>query len=199
MENGIEICPLWKNENITSRESMSTTRVFSFQHYQVCPHCPSWGWFQSVARKGMRVVVGLKNGVYSFYLVLMFRPEPRSQFFDRCQRCVDALHSKFPYQRRKVLVMVSHAAGCVAMAKTLSKKNTTDITPAAPCSIFGFSRDHETDTWTIDPHDASDGLNGYTGHLSNVGSATVPWNNFGDGKVKFYTGPPTSRFAPKTT
>ena len=30
-----------------------------------------------------------------------------------------------------------------------------------------------------------------------MGSATVPWNNFGDGNAKYYTGPASSRFAPK--
>lgn len=93
--------------------------------------------------------------------------------------------------------MVSHAAGCIALAKTLAKLDLSEITPAGPCSVYGFTRTNETETWTLDAHDKLDGFNGYTGHLSEMGSATVPWNNFGDGKTKFYTGPPTSRFAPK--
>ena len=93
--------------------------------------------------------------------------------------------------------MVSHAAGCIALAKTLTKRDLSEITPAGPCSVYGFTRSSNTDTWTIDQHDNLQGLNGYTGHLSEMGGSTIPWNNFGDGKVKFYTGPPTSRFAPK--
>jgi hypothetical protein len=93
--------------------------------------------------------------------------------------------------------MVSHAAGCIAFAKTLAQKTLQDITPAGPCSIYGFSRTSDTNVWTLDPHDKPHGLNGYTEHLSRMGSTTVPWNNFGDGTTKFYTGPPTSRFAPE--
>jgi len=123
-------------------------------------------------------------------------PEPRSEFFARCQRSVDCLHRRFPYKPGQVLVAVTHAAGCIALAKTLTQRTLQEITPAGPCSIFGFSRPTETPVWTLDPHDQPGGLNGYTDHLSQMGSATRPWNNFGDGTLKFYTGPPTSRFAP---
>ena len=124
-------------------------------------------------------------------------PEPRSKFMARCQHSIDCFHQRNPYKPRQVFVMVSHAAGCIALAKTLTKLNLTDITPAAPCSIYGFTRTSETDVWSIAPHDDLEGFNGFTSHLSDIGSATVPWNNFGDGVTKFYTGPPTSRFAPK--
>ena len=116
----------------------------------------------------------------------------------RCQKTVDTLHKKYPYKKRQILVMVSHAAGCVALAKTLTKLALSDVTPAAPCSIYGFTRTSNTEVWSLDPHDKTDGFNGFTGHISKVGSSTVPWNNFGDGKTKFYTGPPNSRFAPTT-
>lgn len=122
--------------------------------------------------------------------------EPRSDFFARCQRSVDCFHERFPYKPQQVVVMVSHAAGCVALAKTLTQQTLQEITPAGPCSIYGFTRTSNTNIWTLDPHDRSQGMNGYTEHLAEMGSATVPWNNFGDGKTKFYTGPPTSRFAP---
>ena len=92
--------------------------------------------------------------------------------------------------------MVSHAAGCIAMAKTLTGLDLSDITPAGPCSIYRFSRTAESKPWSLDAHDKLDGMNGYTQHLSDMGTKTVPWNNFGDGDTKFYTGPPTSRFAP---
>ena len=92
--------------------------------------------------------------------------------------------------------MVSHAAGCIALAKTLANKELQDITPAGPCSIYGLSRSSDTSIWALDPHDKPQGLNGYTEHLSRIGSTTLPWNNFGDGSSKFYTGPRTSRFAP---
>jgi hypothetical protein len=94
-------------------------------------------------------------------------------------------------------VMVSHAACCIALTKTLTKLNLSDITPAGPCSIYGLTRSSETEVWSIDAHDDLKGHNGFTGHLSVMGTTTVPWNKFGDGTRKFYTGPPTSRFAPK--
>mmetsp|Transcript_3562 Transcript_3562/g.6229 ORF Transcript_3562/g.6229 Transcript_3562/m.6229 type:complete len:328 (-) Transcript_3562:605-1588(-) len=123
-------------------------------------------------------------------------PEPRSAFFDRCQRTVDTFHQRFPHKPRQVIVMVSHAAGCIALAKTLTKKQLTDITPAGPCSIYMFTRTSNDAPWKLDDHDKPNGMNGYTGHLSEMGTSTKPWNNFGDGVTKYYTGPLTSRFHP---
>lgn len=126
-------------------------------------------------------------------------PEPRAQFMERCNRAMNLFHERHPFRPRQVFIIVSHAAGCVALAKVLSKKNLNDITPAGPCSIYGFTRKSSSGpVWHLDLHDNLDGFNGYTGHLSDQGSTTVPWNDFGDGKTKFYTGPPTSRFAPKS-
>lgn len=126
-------------------------------------------------------------------------PEPRSAFFDRCQRTADSFHARHSFQnnKNKVFVMVSHAAGCIALAKAFTQLKLTDITPAAPCSIYGLERSKETNVWSMAAHDDLQGHNGYTGHLAEMGSSTVPWSNFGDGTTKFYTGPPTSRFAPK--
>eukprot|EP00934_Nitzschia_sp_Nitz4_P004404 Nitzschia sp. Nitz4//scaffold64_size103689//70026//71041//NITZ4_004442-RA/size103689-snap-gene-0.130-mRNA-1//-1//CDS//3329556148//4394//frame0 len=124
-------------------------------------------------------------------------PEPRSDFLARCQKCVSSIHERYPYKPGQVLVLVSHAAGCIALARSLTQMPLNEITPAAPCAIYGFQRTSDTSVWELDPHDDLEGTNGYTGHLSDVGSSTTPWNHFGDGKNKFYTGPPTSRFAPE--
>ena len=146
----------------------------------------------------------INQSIYILYLdTISIYPfiEPRSDFFARCQRSVDCLHETFPHKPRQVLVLVSHAAGCVALAKALTKQTMQDITPAGPCSIYGFRRTSDTEVWELDSHDTPEGMNGYTTHLSEMGAATPPWNNFGDGTTKFYTGPATSRFAPplKTT
>jgi broad specificity phosphatase PhoE len=137
---------------------------------------------------------------FSFHLLLFFvilrLTEPRSIFFDRCQRAVDAFHQRYAFQPKQVFCMVSHAAGCLALAKTLAKKELQHITPAAPCSIYLLTRTSDTDTWSLDEHDASNSMNGYTGHMTDLGNATKPWSQFGDGITKFYTGPPTSRFHP---
>jgi hypothetical protein len=126
-------------------------------------------------------------------------PEPRAEFMLRCEKAVSLLHKRYPFNPKKAIVIVSHAAGCIALTQVLTRLQLCDITPAGPCSIYGFSRNSNTDVWTIDAHDKDGGLNGLTSHLSEMGSTTKPWNNFGDGQRKFYTGPPTSRFAPEDT
>jgi len=124
-------------------------------------------------------------------------PEPKSVFFDRCDRVAKTFNERYPYKPRQVFVMVSHAAGCVAMSKAFTGLDLNEITPAAPCSLFLLSRASASEKWSIDAHDQPKSMNGYTDHLTDMGTNTVPWNNFGDGTKKFYTGPPTSRFAPK--
>ena len=99
--------------------------------------------------------------------------------------------------------MVTHAATCVALGKALTGLDLTEITPAGPCSIYLYTRNGNDDNddkkgvWKADDHDIPGSMNGYTDHLTDMGTTTVPWNHFGDGTVKFYTGPPTSRFAPE--
>jgi hypothetical protein len=122
--------------------------------------------------------------------------EPRSAFFDRCQKSVDAFHERYPYKPKQAVVMVSHAAGCIALTRAFTKRPLTDITPAGPCSIYMLTRNSNTERWTIDDHDLPNGMNGHTDHLSDLGTSTKPWNNFGDGITKFYTGPSNSRFHP---
>ena len=123
--------------------------------------------------------------------------EPRAKFIQRCERARKGFHERYPFQPKRALVLVSHAAGCIGLTQVFTQLNLSDITPAGPCSIYGLSRTNNSDVWTLDSHDKPDGLNGFTGHLSDMGNTTIPWNNFGDGKRKFYTGPLTSRFAPK--
>ena len=124
-------------------------------------------------------------------------PEPKSAFFDRCERVAQKFNETHPYKPRQVFFMVSHAAGCLAMAKALSGRPLNEITPAGPCSIYLFSRTSDSEKWMLDDHDLPKSMNGYTDHLTDMGTTTIPWHNFGDGTRKFYTGPPTSRFAPK--
>lgn len=136
-------------------------------------------------------------------------PEPRSAFHGRCQRAVNAIsnsrHGRF--RPGTALIVVSHAAGCIGMAAAATNRTLADITPAAPCSIYRLTRTSSDDTnettdgfgggWTMDAHDAVHSMNGHTAHVRELGTNTVPWNNFGDKKVfRGYTGPPTSRFAP---
>merc|ERR1712176_1431645 len=94
-------------------------------------------------------------------------------------------NDRYPYKPKEVFFMVSHAAGCIGMAKALTGLPLNEITPAGPCSIYMFSRTSGSKTWSLDPHDQPGSMNGYTEHLSDMGANTIPWNNFGDGKIKF--------------
>ena len=125
-------------------------------------------------------------------------PEPRSEFHGRCQRTIKGLNKRFPFSPRSAIVAVSHAAGCIGLVRAATNLTFQDITPAAPCSVYRLTRSSDDDVWSIDAHDAPNSLNGHTDHMSDLLGATIPWNNFGDKSInKGYTGPSTSRFAPK--
>jgi broad specificity phosphatase PhoE len=124
-------------------------------------------------------------------------PEPRAKFQSRCERVAAEMSKRYPYRSGTALVVVTHAAGCIGMASAASKRMYTEINPACPCSIYRLTRTADSDTWALDDHDAGDSMNGYTGHMANVGSSTVPWNHFGNKAVFHgYTGPAASRWAP---
>lgn len=191
-------CLQTSNEALNAFEKINTSTLPILPEYSIFEwdgHGGEWHEDLPSIEERKHYFPRVDTSYKSFFIPTL--PEPRSAFEDRCQKSVDALHMKYTYKPRQVIVLVSHAAGCIMLAKTLTKKHFTDITPAGPCSIYGFTRTSNTDTWTIDDHDKIDGLNGYSTHLSMLGSSTPPWNNFGDGTRKFYTGPPTSRFAPK--
>lgn len=122
-------------------------------------------------------------------------PEPKSMFRARCQKVADLLSVHYPVEQYPVLVLVTHAAGCVGLSSAVSNSALEAITPAAPCGIFRLTRSSQQSTWTLpSPNDM---WNGHTDHLSDLGQHTVPWNHFGDkSKNRGYTGPPDSRFAP---
>lgn len=124
-------------------------------------------------------------------------PEPRSEFHNRCQKAAEAINRRYPFRPKSAIIAVTHAAGCIGLAAAFTNQSISDITPAAPCSIYRLTRASDTSVWTMDPHDLENGMNGQTSHLSDLGKSTVPWNHFGDKRhFKGYTGPATSRFAP---
>lgn len=125
-------------------------------------------------------------------------PEPRPQFHTRCEKAIAAFNDKFPFQPQTAVIMTTHAAACVNLCKVATQQTLADITPAAPCSVYRLTRISDTNKWELDAHDLEGGMNGYSDHLDMEGGSTVPWNHFGDKSVnRGYTGPPTSRFAPK--
>lgn len=125
-------------------------------------------------------------------------PEPRSKFHSRCERAIQLLNKRFPYRPGTALVVVTHAAACIGLCKAAIQGQLQDVTPAAPCSVYRLTRNSPTQTvWDLDPHDAVGSLNGHSDHISDLGTNTVPWNNFGDKMIHGgYTGPQNSRFAP---
>jgi len=128
-------------------------------------------------------------------------PEPREGLLGRCEKAVTHFNQRYKYKPSTVFVVVTHAASCVAIAKAASAMALNEITPAAPCGIFELTRTHQTDVWTMDAHDAPNSMNGYVKHVSDLSLKTTrPWNHFGPkGTDQYYTGPPTSHFAPLPT
>lgn len=124
-------------------------------------------------------------------------PEPRSEFHSRCQKAAAAINIRYPFRPKSALIAVTHAAGCIGLAAAFTNQSISDITPAAPCSIYRLTRTSNTSMWKMDHFDLENGMNGFTSHISDLGQSTVPWNHFGDKKhFKGYTGPATSRFSP---
>ncbi len=120
-------------------------------------------------------------------------PESVDDFLKRCDDAMehlDRVHGSTP-----VLIVVTHAACCIGFVKAAAKMRLQEINPAAPCSIYRLTRSKESVSWEIDHHTKENGMNGFTGHLSDIGEHTIPWNHF-DRKAKGsssydsgYTGP----------
>jgi broad specificity phosphatase PhoE len=141
-------------------------------------------------------------------------PEPRSKFVERCERAVQALNDRYPYRPRSVIVLVTHAAGCVGLCRAATRLPLNKISPAAPCGVYRMTRrqplrsqdDSSSSSSSSSPADGPewkmDGtLNGCVGHLSEMGAGTVPWNHFGNSKTdphRGYTGPVDSPLAPES-
>jgi len=136
-------------------------------------------------------------------------PEDCDQFMKRCDEAIQHVEKAYPPDSpKRVIILVTHAAGCVAMAKSASKKTLQDINAAAPCSIYRLTRNVDDGTattdggcekgsWNIDHYSKEGGMNGYSKHLTDMGEHTIPWNHFGpkgenNGPTRSgWTGPPT--------
>lgn len=120
-------------------------------------------------------------------------PEARSDFLGRCDRAMDSVNQRYDFQPRSAIVIVSHAAACVGLARAASKLTLQEVNPPGPCSVYRLTRTSNTDVWDLDHYSEKTGFNAYSKHLSVIGNTTVPWNNFGDKSInKGYTGPPWS-------
>jgi broad specificity phosphatase PhoE len=120
-------------------------------------------------------------------------PEDVEGFLERCQKSVEHLNQSYPYETDsdRAIIIVSHAAGCVGLAKAASGRTLQEINAAPPCGIYRLSRTSNSDVWEIDHFSKRDGMNGYSKHISDMGESTIPWNHFGDKKINNgFTGPP---------
>lgn len=106
-------------------------------------------------------------------------PESQSEFMARCKKAVKSLNKQYPYKPDSVIILVTHAAGCIGLTKEAAGVELSDINPSYPCGIFGMTRTSNTDHWDLDPYTNKDGLNGHMSHLSNVKGETRPWHRLG--------------------
>jgi len=125
-------------------------------------------------------------------------PETREGLLPRCEKAMQIFNQRYPYKPKTAIVIVSHAASCIGLAKAASQLPLDSIQAAAPCSIFQLTRTSNTDVWQIDPHDQEGSMNGSVVHISEVGKSTKIWNHFYDKAVNIgWSGPPDSPYAPQ--
>jgi len=120
-------------------------------------------------------------------------PEDKDQFFDRCDSAMEHIARNFPCDNEKhpVIIVVTHAACCIGLVKSAAGLELEDINPAAPCSIYRLRRTTNENRWSVDHYSKKGGMNGFTGHMKDIGTCTQPWNNFGERDTdNGYTGPP---------
>ena len=122
-------------------------------------------------------------------------PESVDAFLKRCEGAIE--HLDRVYSSKPILIVVTHAACCIGLAKAATKKPLQEINPAAPCSIYRITKD-QNNLWNIDDFSSENGMNGFSGHLSDLGQHTFPWNHFSrtienrGNHDAGYTGPPKS-------
>lgn len=115
-------------------------------------------------------------------------PESRPEFIARCEKSIQELNKKYPYKPNSVIIIVTHAAGCVVLSKAAAGGELSDINAASPCGVFGLTRTSDSECWDLDKYDKEGGMNGYSAHLSDLGKHTIPWNHLGPKGA--YSGPP---------
>lgn len=121
-------------------------------------------------------------------------PESVDAFLKRCEDTMEYLDKT--YCSTPVLIVVTHAACCIGLAKAGAKTTLQEVNPAAPCSIYRLQKKGDSTGWEMDHFAKENGMNGFAGHLSEIGENTFPWNNFGRNesnrgiKNSGYTGPP---------
>jgi broad specificity phosphatase PhoE len=119
-------------------------------------------------------------------------PESREDFLLRCDQVIQDIHTRYGFVQKSAIIVVTHAAGCIALARSAAGLTLQDINPAPPCGMYILTRSSsDTHLWSLDHHAIPAGANGFVGHVTDLGQATHPWNHFGNKKENNgYTGPP---------
>ena len=100
----------------------------------------------------------------------IFRPEVDEEYptgaMERFGETAKTITEKFAGES---CVLVTHAAGVVAIVASLLKCRICDIKPASPCCLYRLDRESVTSPWTL-----SSEFDGTTSHLSELG-VTNKW------------------------
>ena len=120
-------------------------------------------------------------------------PESAEAFLQRCEKAIVQLNQSYPYDENgpdKVVILVTHAAGCVGLAKAASGKQLQDVNASPPCGIYRLTRTTNGEIWDMDHFAKENGMNAYCKHITDMGESTIPWNHFGPKDVNDgYSGP----------
>ena len=57
------------------------------------------------------------------------------------------LNMAYPYRPNSAIIVVTHAACCIALAKSASGKIFREINSALPCGIYQLTRTHDANTF----------------------------------------------------
>lgn len=120
-------------------------------------------------------------------VVFLLLAEHKSEFASRCDQAMLAFNRRFPYAPRTAIVIVTHAAGCICLARAAAGVCLVDVNAAGPCGVFRLTRSSPNEQWQLDHWSKAGGMNGHMDHISDMGQSTVPWHHMGPNGE--YTGP----------
>jgi len=98
-----------------------------------------------------------------------------SAFVTRCKLAMESISTiyKPAPDRNTALVIVTHAAGCIALTASAAEIDVKNVNAAAPCSVYRLTRPSglTSSSWSID-----NDVHGAKSHISCMGKTTWPWH-----------------------